>query len=61
VLFDLRRSHAMEIEPDDAAAEALVASVSRRIANGDYALGPENAQRPCSMCAFKPICPDRRA
>ena len=61
VLFDLRRSQAMEIEPDDAAAEALVASVSRRIANGDFALGPENAQRPCSMCAFKPICPDRRA
>jgi len=24
------------------------------------ALGPENAQRPCAMCAYRPICPDAR-
>jgi DNA helicase-2/ATP-dependent DNA helicase PcrA len=61
VLFDLRRSHAIEVTADDAAVEARVAAVSRRIAQGDFTLGPENAQRPCSMCAFRPICPDARA
>ena len=38
------------------AAEAAAA----RIAAGDFHLGPEHAQRPCSICAFRPICPDRR-
>jgi RecB family exonuclease len=60
VLFDLRRSHAIEVTADDAAVAARVTAVSQRIAQGDFALGPENAQRPCSMCAFRPICADAR-
>lgn len=60
VLFDLRHTRAIEVFADDAAVEARVAMVSRRITHGDFALGPENARRPCAMCAFKPICPDAR-
>ena len=60
VLFDLRRSHSVEVTADDAAVAARVAAVSQRIAQGDFVLGPENAQRPCSMCAFRPICADAR-
>jgi CRISPR/Cas system-associated exonuclease Cas4 (RecB family) len=60
VLFDLRRASEIEVTADDAAVETRVSSVSRRIANGDFALGPENANRPCAMCAYRPICPDAR-
>ena len=60
VLFDLRRARLIEVAADDAAVEARVATVSRRIAGGDYALGPENALRPCPMCAYKPMCSDAR-
>jgi len=60
VLFDLRRSQAIEVSADDGAVQARVTAVSQRIARGDFALGPENAQRPCSMCAFRPICADAR-
>jgi ATP-dependent helicase/nuclease subunit A len=61
VLFDLRRAQEIEVAADDGAVEARVAAVSGRIARGDFALGPENAQRPCAMCAYRPICPDRRS
>ena len=60
VLFDLRRSREIEVVADDAAVDARVSAVSNRIARGDFALGPENAQRPCAMCAYRPICPDAR-
>jgi len=60
ILFDLRRAREIEVTADDAAVETRVSGVSRRIANGDFALGPENAQRPCAMCAYRPICPDPR-
>jgi ATP-dependent helicase/nuclease subunit A len=60
VLFDLRRAREIEVTADDAAVETRVSAVSRRIANGDFALGPENANRPCAMCAYRPICPDAR-
>jgi RecB family exonuclease len=60
ILFDLRRSREIEVAADDAAVEARVSAVSDRIARGDFALGPENAQRPCAMCAYRPICPDAR-
>jgi DNA helicase II / ATP-dependent DNA helicase PcrA len=61
VLFDLRRAQEIEVAADDGAVEARVAAVSGRIARGDFALGPENANRPCAMCAYRPICPDRRS
>ena len=61
ILFDLRRSREIEVVADDAAVEARVSAVSDRIARGDFALGPENAQRPCAMCAYRPICPDARS
>ena len=61
VLFDIRRGREFEVAADDAAVKARVLAVSGRIARGDFALGPENAQRPCAMCAYKPICRDARS
>jgi RecB family exonuclease len=61
VLFDLRRCQVIEVTPDDAGVEARVEAASARIAAGDFSLGPEHAQRPCAICAFRPICPDRRS
>ncbi|MHB8589134.1 MAG: ATP-dependent helicase [Candidatus Dormibacteraceae bacterium] len=60
VLFDLRRGEEREVAPDDAGVEARVLAAAARIAAGDYSLRPEHDQRPCSICAFRPICPDRR-
>jgi RecB family exonuclease len=60
VLFDMRHSREIEVTADDAAVEARVSSVSQRIGRGDFSLGPENAERPCAMCAFRPICSDAR-
>jgi ATP-dependent helicase/DNAse subunit B len=58
VLFDLRRARLIEVAGDDVAVAARVSAVSHRIADGDFSLGPENAKRPCAMCAYKPICAD---
>jgi hypothetical protein len=60
VLFDLRRAREIEVTADDAAVATRVSSVSQRIGRRDFALGPENAERPCAMCAFRPICSDAR-
>jgi DNA helicase II / ATP-dependent DNA helicase PcrA len=60
VLFDLRRGEVIEVAPDDAGVEARIQVAAARIAAGDYSLRPEHAQRPCNICAFRPICPDRR-
>jgi len=60
VLFDIRRGEAREVTPDDAGVEAQVRAAAARIAAGDFRLGPEHAQRPCNLCAFRPICPDAR-
>ena len=34
--------------------------VVRFTAAEDFRLGPEHADRPCNLCAFRPICPDAR-
>jgi DNA helicase-2/ATP-dependent DNA helicase PcrA len=60
VLFDLRRGETLDVTADDAGVQARVEAAAARIAAGDFHLGPEHAQRPCSICAFRPICPDRR-
>ena len=60
LLFDLRRGEVMEIEPDDAMVEARATYAASRIAAGDFDLGPEHAQRPCNLCAYRPICPAAR-
>jgi DNA helicase-2/ATP-dependent DNA helicase PcrA len=60
MLFDLRRSREIAVTAEDTAVETRVSSVSQRIARGDFTLGPENAERPCAMCAFRPICSDAR-
>jgi DNA helicase-2/ATP-dependent DNA helicase PcrA len=60
VLFDIRRAHLIEVTPDDRAVEARIAAATSRIIAGDFALGPEHAERPCTLCAFRPICPDAR-
>ena len=60
VLFDLRHGELIEVAPDDAGVQARVHVAASRIAAGDFSLKPEHAQRPCNICAFRPICPDRR-
>jgi DNA helicase-2/ATP-dependent DNA helicase PcrA len=60
VLFDLRRSEAVEVSPDAAAAEGWVREIARRVRAGDFSLGPEHHDRPCFLCAYRPLCPDRR-
>jgi RecB family exonuclease len=59
-LFDLRRGEAIEVARDDAGVEARVVAAATRIAAGDFTLRPQHAQRPCNICAFRPICPDAR-
>jgi ATP-dependent exoDNAse (exonuclease V) beta subunit len=60
ILFDMRRGETIEVAPDDALVESRVVAASTRIAAGDFHLGPEHAQRPCSLCAYRPICTDAR-
>ena len=60
LLFDMRRGQVIEVKHDDAGVEDRVESAAARIAAGDFSLGPEHAQRPCTICAFRPICPDAR-
>jgi ATP-dependent exoDNAse (exonuclease V) beta subunit len=60
ILFDLRRGERHRIEPDDALVEDRVRKASARIAAGDFSLGPEHEQRPCKLCAYRPICTDAR-
>ena len=61
VLFDLRRTEAHEVPAGAEGAERRVVEAARRIAAGDFGLRPEHAQRPCTLCAYRPLCPDRRA
>jgi len=60
VLFDLRRGDAIEVAPDAEGAEARVLDAAHKIAAGDFALGPEHRDRPCFLCAYRPLCRDRR-
>ena len=60
VLFDLRQSNAIEVAPDPSGAEARVLEAARRIATGDFQLRPEHRNRPCFLCAYRPLCPERR-
>jgi len=60
ILFDLRRGEQHQIDPDDVQVEERVGRASTKIAAGDFRLGPEHAQRPCSLCAYRPICTDAR-
>jgi DNA helicase II / ATP-dependent DNA helicase PcrA len=60
ILFDMRRGRQHDVEPDDSLVERRILEASSRIAAGDFALGPQHAQRPCKLCAFRPICTDAR-
>jgi RecB family exonuclease len=60
ILFDMRRGRQHDIAPDDALVERRILEASGRIAAGDFALGPQHAQRPCKLCAYRPICADAR-
>jgi ATP-dependent DNA helicase UvrD/PcrA len=59
-LFDMRRAELIEVAPDDRAVETRIAAATARITVGDFELGPEHADRPCHLCAFRPICADAR-
>ena len=58
LLFDMRRGELREVASDDAGVEARIQVAAARIAAGDFSLGPEHAKRPCSLCAYRPICAD---
>jgi hypothetical protein len=60
VLFDMRRGEIKEVTPDDSGVVARVEAAAARIAAGDFSLRPEHAERPCKLCAYRPICPDAR-
>jgi DNA helicase-2/ATP-dependent DNA helicase PcrA len=59
-LYDMRRAAVIEVTPDDGAVEVRIAAATARITAGDFSLGPEHADRPCHLCAFRPICADAR-
>ena len=61
VLFEMRRGEARDVVADDTGVVAMVEAAAARISAGDFALRPEHAQRPCSLCAYRPICPHRRS
>jgi DNA helicase II / ATP-dependent DNA helicase PcrA len=56
ILFDMRRGEMREVAPDDEGVEEHVTRAAERIAAGDFALRPEHDQRPCQLCAYRPIC-----
>ena len=58
LLFDMRRGDVHEVAPDEALVASRVAVAAAKISAGDFHLGPEHAKRPCSLCAYRPICPD---
>ena len=60
ILFDLRHGEAIDVTPDPDGAEARLLEAAARIGAGDFALGPEHRDRPCFLCAYRPLCPDRR-
>ena len=60
VLYDLRQGRQIPVLPDPAGAESRALAAAGQIAGGDFRLGPEHRNRPCSLCAYRPICPDRR-
>jgi hypothetical protein len=60
ILFDLRRTAAIEVTPDPEGVRALAERIAAGIAAGDFALGPEHAGRPCRLCAYRPVCPSAR-
>jgi hypothetical protein len=60
LLFDLREGEATEVSPDAEGAEARAAEAACRISAGDFSLRPEHRDRPCFLCAYRPICRDRR-
>ena len=46
--------------PDPDGARERVLAAARAIAAGRYELGPEHADRPCKLCAYRAVCADRR-
>ncbi len=60
ILFDMRRGELRDVSADDDLVVRRIEDASARIAANDFQLGPEHADRPCKLCAFRPICPDAR-
>ena len=60
LLFDMRRGEVREVTADNELVESRVTAAAARISAGDFRLGPEHAERPCSLCAYRPICPEAR-
>ncbi|HEX4216289.1 MAG TPA: ATP-dependent DNA helicase [Candidatus Dormibacteraeota bacterium] len=60
LLFDLRGGDAIEVTPDPEGAERWALAAAGRIVAQDFSLGPEHGDRPCFLCAYRALCPDRR-
>src|SRR3989440_1540148 len=56
ILFDMRRGELRDIPADNDQVVRRVESAATRIMADDFRLGPGHANRPCSLCAFRPIC-----
>jgi hypothetical protein len=56
VLFDLRRGEAVDVVPDPEGVTATVAAAAAEIAAGSFRLSEAHADRPCQLCAYRPIC-----
>src|SRR5207302_5370620 len=54
ILFDMRRGQLREVPPDDDLVVRRIELASSRIGADDFHLGPEHADRPCKLCAFRP-------
>ena len=56
VLFDLRRGEAVDVVADPEGVTATVAAAAAEIAAGSFRLSEAHADRPCQLCAYRPIC-----
>ena len=55
-IFDLRRGNAIEIDPDASGTVAWVEAAAGEISAGNFELGPKHRDRPCHVCAYRPLC-----
>jgi RecB family exonuclease len=60
ILFDLRPGVVHDVVADDVQVELRVRDAAEKIAAGDFRLRPQHENRPCKLCAYRPICSDAR-
>ena len=60
VLFHLPAGEAIEVTPDAEAARSRLRAAAEAVRQGRFELGPEHAQRPCFICAYRKACSSAR-